>query len=412
MSVPAAFADRLKHGLARMGTHPPEGDAEAIQPLRRSLERTLARVATAGPVPAAAFRFQLTSGKPILFQGKEALPLEPARLVPLLNAIQVELQPGESLDLDGGLAAWLIRPDATLTESNLRQADLTLRGLKSGRDRDHAAAQAAESAKIRLRSRLTQLVTALQFAQGDTPPPGMAVAPPVAVAIQEITPVPTPPPPAPPPPPPKSEAPPPPPPPPRPEPAPAAPAVAENPGPAPLVVSKGLGKILCAIEGSGFKCAVIGDVGHVAWGGSLPVRRIEILANFEGPQRETVLSAARGEGLRPAADDEPLHLEYEDRKIGGTVLVDLVQAVTAFQKQVLTRAQAMNVLQAYARVASCEDLILLRAASSKPGHAESVVDLLRATASRLDAAYVKKEALASGVMEPLKAAWQQAKQPR
>src|SRR5262249_36974006 len=127
--------------------NPPQvSDVEALEPLRRSLERTVARIASGGK--PATFRFQLTGGKSVLFQGVEALPMEPARLVPLLNAIQMDLQPGESFDLDGTLAAWVIRPEATMTESNLRTADITLRGLKSNRDRDHAAAQAAESAKI------------------------------------------------------------------------------------------------------------------------------------------------------------------------------------------------------------------------------------------------------------------------
>lgn len=412
------YADRLKRGLSRIDTFPKQGgDAEAIEPLRRSLQRTIARISAGADPLSSNFRFQLTSGKPLLFQGKEALPLEPARLVPILNALQVELQPGEFLDLDGALAAWLIRPDATMTESNLRQADLTLRALKTGRDRDHAAAQAAESTKIRLRARLTQLVTALQYAQSDnappvfTPPPGASLlTPPVAVALKEETPAP---------------APPPPPPPPDPTPVPAAPTVAapapapepeappepEPSGLPPYLIGKALGKIMRAVQGTGFRAAILGDVAHQAWGGTLPVQRIEVLVYFEGPQRESVLGAARGEGLRQAPDDEPLHLELVDPTTGTTVPVDLLQAVSPTHKRILSRAQPVEIQRVSAKAAAPEDLILLRAASDHPGHPESLVDLFRAAINRIDAAYLKKEAEAAGTFEQVKAAWKQAKNP-
>jgi hypothetical protein len=165
----ATFTARLKKGLVRIDAQAPGGqDAEELAVLRRSLERTLAQVepgSTRGPAP---FRFQLNGGRPMLFQGTEALPLEPDRLARLLNSVEVELRHGEWLELDGALAALLIRPEMNLTDSNLRRAEETLKGLKTGRDRDHSAAQTADSMKIRLRSRLTQLVSALQAAHRDT----------------------------------------------------------------------------------------------------------------------------------------------------------------------------------------------------------------------------------------------------
>jgi hypothetical protein len=41
--------------------------------------------------------------------------------------------------------------------------------MKTGRERDHSAAQLADSQKVRLRSRFTLLVGALQAAQRETP---------------------------------------------------------------------------------------------------------------------------------------------------------------------------------------------------------------------------------------------------
>lgn len=163
------FDVRLKKGIVRIDAQPPGGqEAEVLVGLRRSLERTLARLAVVGSA-MSAFRFQISGGRGLLFQGTLALPLEPARLSRLLGSMDVELFYGDILDLDGELAGWLIRPEITATDTQLRQAEDTLRRMANPRERDHSAYQVADSLKVRLRSRLTQLVGALQAAQRETP---------------------------------------------------------------------------------------------------------------------------------------------------------------------------------------------------------------------------------------------------
>lgn len=371
MAETTPFAERLKQGILRIDQQPAGGtDAEAMGPFKRSLERTLARLNSPQSSAIAKFRFQLTGGKPLLFQGTEALPVEPARLPQLLNSVGVTLQPGETLDLDGGLAAWLIRPEVNITDTKVRSAESAIKTIGTGRDRDHAAAQSAESTKVRLRSRLTQLVSALQAAQkeAEMPPP-----PPPPPAAPETPPTP-------------AEAPP------------------------PAVLAKAMRKVLAAIEGSGFKAAAIGDVAHQAWGSKQAPMKVELLMSSSEAQRETVLGAARGEGLQQAPGGGPLNLRFIDAKLNATGFVDLIEAATPFQKQILTRAQPGNVLQESARLATCEDLILLRAGSTAPGDRDKVIELLRLTAGRIDGAYLKKEAEAAGVFDQLKSAWQQAKQ--
>lgn len=168
MPEPTTFAGRLRKGLVRIDAEDPGSmDSEALTALRRSLEHTLSRQEPGHGVANPAFRFQLTGGRPLLFQGEEALPLEPNRLFRLLNSMEIELSSGESLDLDGELTAWLIRPEVTLADTNLRHAEESLRTMRLSRERDHSTFQAADSLRIRLRSRLTQLVSALQAAQRD-----------------------------------------------------------------------------------------------------------------------------------------------------------------------------------------------------------------------------------------------------
>jgi hypothetical protein len=414
MADGSSFLDRLRNGLARIDAEA-EGvwDADALKTLRRSVELTLSRLETG--VESARFRFQNTGGKPLLFQGNEALPMEPERLFSLLNAMEIALLPGEALDLDGGMAAWLIRPEVNETDSNLRQAEEQLKLLKLNRDRDHGATQAADSARIRLRSRLTQLVGALQMANNPSAGPIPAVKTDREPALRAV------PPPAPkqepavppPPPPPKKEtavrpAPPPPP----AEPAPPAPAPARKEDKvASEVLGKALRKIVAAIQGLGFKSVVIGDVAHLSWGSRMPVRGIEILLAIGQTQRETMVSAARGEGLFPASDRGPLCLRFIDPKLGMTADVELIEATFPYHREVIARAKPDFVLGTELRVASCEDLIVLRARSKEPGHRESVIDLLRICANRIDSGYLKRAAQAFGVLDRLKSAWQEAKTP-
>src|SRR5256885_5020972 len=104
--MPLPLIDRLRQGLVRIEQDPPGGaDADDLPALKRSLQRTIARLTPGSSAPPTPFRFQLTGGKALLFQGTEALPLDSGRITKLLNAISVELQAGESIDLDGELAA-------------------------------------------------------------------------------------------------------------------------------------------------------------------------------------------------------------------------------------------------------------------------------------------------------------------
>lgn len=413
MADSVSFSQRLRKGLARIQTEAGGvWEGEVLELLRVSLLLTLANVESKTGARPARFRFQFTGGKALLFQGNEALPMEPEKLFRLLNAVDVELKPGETVDLDGRLAAWLIRPEVTLVDSTLRDAEENLRVLKSNRDRDHGATQAADSTRIRLRSRMTQLIAALQMAQKDPEgavPPGVPLEVPPEPAPAVV------------------EAPPPPPPPkpsretavrPAPTPPPPPPAEAKEPepepppapsGPSPLQIA--LRKIVSVIAGCGFKSAAIGDLAHLSWGSSNPVTRIELLLSIGQTQRESLLSFARGEGLFPAAGGGPLNLRYVDAKLGHTADVDLMEVTLPLHREAIARAKPDFVLGTEVRVASCEDLIVLRAASTTPGHRESVVELLRLCVNRIDASYLKRAAQTLGVLEQLKSVWQESKKP-
>lgn len=426
------FAERLRNGLAKIDGESGGGlyEGDALATLRRSVVLTLARLEQG--VESTPFKFQNTGGKPLLLQGIEALPLEPERLFSMLNAMDIHLQPGEALDLDGGLAAWLIRPEVNATDSNCRQAEESLRVLKLNREsRDHAAVQAADSVRIRLRTRLVQLVGALGMANkiAENPGPAVKIDRPTTVRPKEETavrPAPPPPPkpetavrPAPSPPPPKTETAV------RPAPLPSvappegakegAPPVEAAPpeptGPSAEVLGLALRRIMAVVDGCGFKSAVISDVAHLSWGFTeFPVWSIELIVGLEEKEREPFLSAARGEGLYLASGSSgSVSLRYVDKKAGTTADVEVIFATTPAYLEIVNRAKPDYVLNAQVRVASCEDLIVLRCGSEENGHRDSVIHLLRTCAARIDPTYLKAMAQKFDVLDELKSAWQEAK---
>lgn len=168
-------------------------------------------------------------------------------------------------------------------------------------------------------------------------------------------------------------------------------------------MSKALRKIVAAVEGLGHKAVAIGAIAHHAWGSKREAPGVELLTSSGPGQRESILSAARGEGLRQSPDG-PLRLVYTDAKLGATVNVDLVEASTPFHTQMIARSERGNVLSIQLPVATCEDLILLEADRAV------IVELLRGNAGRIDGAYLKREAESAGVFDKVKLAWQEAKQ--
>jgi hypothetical protein len=175
------------------------------------------------------------------------------------------------------------------------------------------------------------------------------------------------------------------------------------------VVLKTFRKIVAALQGVGHPPVVIGDLAHQAWGSKREPAGVRLLVP-SGPQnRDAILGAARGEGLQQKQGPEPLQFTHTDAKSGTTAEVLLVEAATRFQRQVIARAQRAPVLDVMLPLASCDDVILLGIASELPADRDGVIELLKANAGRIDAAYLKREAEAAGTFDRLKSAWQEAR---
>src|SRR6188508_2630294 len=109
------------------------------------------------------------------------------------------------------------------------------------------------------------------------------------------------------------------------------------------VMTKALRKVTSAAGGLGFKAVAIGAVAHQAWGVKREPSSVDVLISTGPEQRESFLSAARGEGLQQSPDG-PLRLRYTDAKLGATGTVDLTESTTPFHAQVIARAQRGDVL--------------------------------------------------------------------
>jgi len=139
---------------------------------------------------------------------------------------------------------------------------------------------------------------------------------------------------------------------------------------------------------------------------------IELSAGVGEKQQEAFLSALRGEGLYlSSGSSSSASLRYVDKKNGTTADVEVIFAGTPGYFEILNRAKPDYVLNAQVRVASCEDLIVLRTGSEEPGHRDSVIHLLRTCAARIDPTYLKAVAQKFDVLDELKSAWQEAKKP-
>jgi hypothetical protein len=174
----------------------------------------------------------------------------------------------------------------------------------------------------------------------------------------------------------------------------------------PEVITKAIRKTLAAIEGMGHKAVAMGPVACQAWGSRIPAQSVDLLTSSNATQRDSILGAARGEGLQQVTG-KPLGLRYADAKLNAAVEVSIVEASTPVHKRILERAQRLPVSQVQMFLAPAEELIIALAATPDR---EALVELLRAAAARIDGAALKRDAEAAGVFDKVKAAWQEARQ--
>ena len=91
-----------------------------------------------------------------------------------------------------------------------------------------------------------------------------------------------------------------------------------------------------------------------------------------------------------------------------TVPIRILEASTAFHRNMLARAQPGVVLGVRSFLATPEDLVLMRIGSEAAGDKATVLQLFRVHGKKMDANYLQAQAEAVGRFDKLKAAWKES----
>ncbi|MEK7270246.1 MAG: hypothetical protein AAB215_04800 [Planctomycetota bacterium] len=94
-----------------------------------------------------------------------------------------------------------------------------------------------------------------------------------------------------------------------------------------------------------------------------------------------------------------------------TIRADVLEAASPFLEEVVRRARPARFLGEEVLLASCEDLVLMKLGAGRAIDRADAVELLRANALSLDAAYLKAQSSALGLSAELAACEQEARTP-
>ncbi len=105
----------------------------------------------------------------------------------------------------------------------------------------------------------------------------------------------------------------------------------------------------------------------------------------------------RKKGAVRIRDFELFRFIYTDEDLGLDIFVDLATVATEFQKTVLRRKKRLDFLGVAVNIASCEDLILLKALGNRPIDIADAEGLIEENIRDLNKTYLRKWAEELGV---------------
>jgi len=167
-----------------------------------------------------------------------------------------------------------------------------------------------------------------------------------------------------------------------------------------MALTEALKRMLAVLKKVRYQAVAIGDAAHRAHGSTRDVQRLDLLMATNEKQRAAILAAGKSQGFTPLeAPAGTLRLR------AGEVEVLIHEAKTPLQRQALSRAMPERVLGIWSLVATPEDLILMRAASDVASDRDSVIEMFKLKADKLDPDYLRARAEADGIFDRVKAAW-------
>lgn len=182
------------------------------------------------------------------------------------------------------------------------------------------------------------------------------------------------------------------------------------------IVLNGMREALQALRTVGSEAVLIGGLGIQYYGRIRQTKDADFLAAIDESSFEAVFQAAETLGLmrdpnRPIlriGNDTILRLYYVDPKFSIQVRIDVIQANNEFLKKVVVRAHTTKVFGEILRLATCEDLILLKLLAARPIDQADAAELIRANRKTIDWGYLRSEAATLRLVEDLANAEQES----
>jgi predicted nucleotidyltransferase len=143
---------------------------------------------------------------------------------------------------------------------------------------------------------------------------------------------------------------------------------------------------------------------------------IDLLVQVPDPTLDRLLATAAASGLTwdPDALPEPGEeglLRLRQESPDGALDVDVLYANDPATARVLSRATTVRVLGFDLRVASVEDLVLMKLEANRPQDLEDVLALVDAAGTTLDRAYLQRCAVELDLVDRVRAFTERASQP-
>ncbi|MBI2901271.1 MAG: hypothetical protein HYY17_13895 [Planctomycetes bacterium] len=166
------------------------------------------------------------------------------------------------------------------------------------------------------------------------------------------------------------------------------------------IVLEGMREGWRAIRSAGFDPVLIGGIAIQKHGRIRQTKDADFLALIEEADFERIFREAEAIGLRRHPTRPVLRLEhdiilrliYEDPKFGIEVRIDVIRAGDRFSREVVARARATEVFGISLRLATCEDLILLKLLAGRPVDRADAIDLIGFNRDRLEWSYLRGRA--------------------
>ena len=171
------------------------------------------------------------------------------------------------------------------------------------------------------------------------------------------------------------------------------------------IVLEALTEAVKAIEDESLDYCLFGGLAIQAYKRIRSTMDVDLLIAIDEEEKHNFIAKLQKKGFKfdmkkavvKINDFEFMRCVYTDKKYQIDVFVDFVTVKTEFQKQVLRRKQRLNVFGLKLNIASCEDLILLKAFSGRPLDLSDVDVLIAENISSLNKDYLKENAKKLGI---------------